>query len=170
MMTPMDLSGPLTAARRLKHRAMLARRRWLTEKGRADARRRSAGARVAETAWVWPSARVDPGAVVGAYSWVNEYAQIDAGAVVGRNVGIAPGAYLCTGTHVVGGREQRTGEYVTDPCVVEDGCWIGANATILPGVTVAKGCIVAAGAVVTRNTAPDGLYAGIPARRVRELP
>lgn len=52
---------------------------------------------------------------------------------------------------------------------VGDGCWIGANATILPGVTVAPGCVIAAGAVVTKDTEPDGLYAGVPARRVRDL-
>jgi acetyltransferase-like isoleucine patch superfamily enzyme len=30
-------------------------------------------------------------------------------------------------------------------------------------------CVVAAGAVVTGDCEPDGLYAGVPARRVRDL-
>ncbi len=36
-----------------------------------------------------------------------------------------------------------------------------------PGVTIAPGCVVAAGAVVTKDTEPDGVYAGGPAGRVR---
>ena len=41
--------------------------------------------------------------------------------------------------------------------------------TILPSVTVASGCVIAASAVVTRQTQPNGLYAGTPARVVRTL-
>jgi maltose O-acetyltransferase len=29
--------------------------------------------------------------------------------------------------------------------------------------------VIAAGAVVTEDCAPDGLYAGVPARRIRDL-
>jgi maltose O-acetyltransferase len=40
---------------------------------------------------------------------------------------------------------------------------------VLPGVTVGDGCVIAAGAVVNADCQPDGLYAGVPARRVRDL-
>jgi acetyltransferase-like isoleucine patch superfamily enzyme len=40
---------------------------------------------------------------------------------------------------------------------------------VLPGVTVAAGCVTAAGAVVAADTEPDGLYAGVPATRIRDL-
>nr|WP_246078761.1 DapH/DapD/GlmU-related protein [Modestobacter excelsi] len=53
--------------------------------------------------------------------------------------------------------------------IIGRGSWIGAAATVLPGVTVAPGCVIAAGAVVTRDTQPDGLYVGVPARRIRSL-
>ena len=43
------------------------------------------------------------------------------------------------------------------------------RAIILPGVTIAEGCVIAAGAVVNKSTEPDGLYAGVPARRVKDL-
>ncbi|MBR1536811.1 MAG: hypothetical protein IJ630_07725 [Treponema sp.] len=46
--------------------------------------------------------------------------------------------------------------------------WIGANVTILDGVTVASGCVLAAGSVVTKSTEPNGVYAGVPARRIKE--
>ena len=40
---------------------------------------------------------------------------------------------------------------------------------ILGGVTIAPGCVIGAGAVVTRSTERDGVYVGVPARRVRDL-
>ena len=39
----------------------------------------------------------------------------------------------------------------------------------MPGVTIGEGCIVAAGAVVTKDCESHGLYAGVPARRIRDL-
>jgi acetyltransferase-like isoleucine patch superfamily enzyme len=41
---------------------------------------------------------------------------------------------------------------------------------IMPGVSIERGVVIAAGAVVTRSCAAHGLYAGVPARRIRELP
>lgn len=53
--------------------------------------------------------------------------------------------------------------------IVESGCWIGANVTILPGVTIGHGCIVGAGSLVTKDCMPNGLYVGSPAKRIRDL-
>lgn len=61
------------------------------------------------------------------------------------------------------------GEGYTFPTLIKDGCWVGANVTIIPGVTIGEGCIIAAGAVVTKNCEPDGLYAGVPAKRIKDL-
>jgi maltose O-acetyltransferase len=52
---------------------------------------------------------------------------------------------------------------------VGNGSWLGTGVTVLPGVTIGEGCVIAAGAVVTADCAPDGLYAGVPARRIRDL-
>jgi acetyltransferase-like isoleucine patch superfamily enzyme len=54
------------------------------------------------------------------------------------------------------------------PIVIEDNVWLGANVTITPGTRVARGCVVGAGAVVTRDTVPNGIYVGVPARRLRD--
>jgi maltose O-acetyltransferase len=42
-------------------------------------------------------------------------------------------------------------------------------AVIQPGVTVGRGCVVATAAAETKDCKPNGLYAGVPAGRVREL-
>ena len=52
---------------------------------------------------------------------------------------------------------------------LEKGCFVGAQAVILPGVRLGERCFVAAGAVVTENVPPDSLVAGVPARLVRRL-
>jgi acetyltransferase-like isoleucine patch superfamily enzyme len=77
---------------------------------------------------------------------------------------------LLTTGHDLGPHEQRAGELTAAPIVVGDGAWIGARSVVLPGITVGPGAVVAAGSVVTTDCEPDGLYAGVPAVRKRELP
>ena len=45
---------------------------------------------------------------------------------------------------------------------------IGCGSVILPGVTIAEGCSVGSMSLCNRTTEPFGIYAGIPARRIRE--
>jgi len=55
------------------------------------------------------------------------------------------------------------------PVTVERGAWIGADTLALPDVTVARGCVIGAGTIVTKDTESGSVYAGIPARRIRDL-
>ncbi len=55
----------------------------------------------------------------------------------------------------------------TAPIVVEDDCWIGANAVVTAGVTIGKHSVIAAGAVVTRNIPPFSVAVGNPARVIK---
>ncbi|MGZ3837357.1 MAG: acyltransferase [Flavisolibacter sp.] len=55
----------------------------------------------------------------------------------------------------------------TAPILVEDECWIGANAVITAGVTVGKHSVVAAGAVVTKDIPPYSVAVGNPARVIK---
>ena len=107
---------------------------------------------------------------VGANSFLNHQCFIDDGRVdIGDRVYVGPRVVFASTTHDIGPRAQRAGIARTTPIVVGNGAWIGAGAIIMAGVTVAEGCIIAAGAVVTKNTEQDGLYAGVPARRLRDL-
>lgn len=49
------------------------------------------------------------------------------------------------------------------PVLVGKGCWIGANAMIVPGVKLGDGVVVAMGAVVSRNVPSGAIVAGNPA-------
>ncbi|HSP95688.1 MAG TPA: acyltransferase [Candidatus Dormibacteraeota bacterium] len=110
----------------------------------------------------------------------------------GRNLHINSGAYLygrgglTIGNHVLIGQNaivlssthhwsDPTRPIVfqghrAEPVTIGDDVWIGANAVVLPGVTVATGTVIGAGAVVTRDTAPYAIVAGVPARQIGERP
>ena len=45
---------------------------------------------------------------------------------------------------------------------------IGSNATILP-VSICDGVVIGAGSVVTKDITKKGIYAGNPARLIREI-
>lgn len=89
---------------------------------------------------------------------------------VGREAYIGYEAMICTSGHRIGAASRRAGDFLASPIRVGAGAWIGARALILPGVSVGAGSVVAAGAVVTADCEPNGLYAGVPARRVKALP
>ena len=54
---------------------------------------------------------------------------------------------------------------------IEDNCLIGMGATILDNAVVPSGCIIAANALVRSNEhlEPNSLYAGVPAKRIKEV-
>lgn len=56
------------------------------------------------------------------------------------------------------------------PVVIDDDCWIGANAVILKGVTIGARSVIGANSVVTSNIPPDSIAVGNPAQVVRHLP
>lgn len=88
---------------------------------------------------------------------------------IGNNVQIGMNCVFTCVTHELGGKEQRAGKHVYESIIIEDGVWIGASCTVLPNVTIAKGCVIAAGSVVIESTHANGLYAGVPAKRIKEL-
>ena len=98
--------------------------------------------------------------------------------IVGNYVITGPQITIISGNHVVNcigkhiseftdlDKEKLLGIYDSD-IIIDDGVWIGANATILSGVHIAEGCVIAAGAVVSKNTVPYGIYGGVPAKLIK---
>lgn len=94
------------------------------------------------------------------------------GLVIGDNVLIGPNAVVTSSQHRYARRDIPI-VYQGHKCertVLGSYVWIGANATVLPGVTVAEGTIVAAGSVVTKDTEPYTIVAGVPAQKVGDRP
>lgn len=89
---------------------------------------------------------------------------------IGHHVNIGHAVTLLTMDHEVGDHRQRCGPTEIGPIEIQNGVWIGANATVLPGVVVGESSVVAAGALVTRDVPPNTVVGGVPARVIRELP
>jgi acetyltransferase-like isoleucine patch superfamily enzyme len=53
--------------------------------------------------------------------------------------------------------------------VIEDNVFIGAHATILKGVCIGKNSIIGASSVVTKNIPANEIWAGNPAKFIRNV-
>jgi len=84
--------------------------------------------------------------------------RVTAGAIIMTH--IKPPHYLRDAGHV---------PVVLKPVVLEDHCFIGVNAVVMPGVTVGRAAVVASGAVVTINVPALTMVAGNPAKIVRRF-
>ena len=51
---------------------------------------------------------------------------------------------------------------------IHDDVWLGANCVITDGVCIQTGVVVGAGSVVTKDLAPNAIYAGVPAKMIRK--
>ncbi|MEC0369204.1 acyltransferase [Paenibacillus chibensis] len=106
---------------------------------------------------------------IGERSFINRRCFFDAGVRIGEDCDIGFEVMFCTSTHQQGTHKKRAGIFEGKQIHVGNGCWIGARALLLPGVIVGDGCIVAAGSVITKDCLPNGLYAGVPAKRIKDL-
>lgn len=98
---------------------------------------------------------------------------------VGNNCFFGPNISILTALHslVASERELYFDEekgYVTDreygtPITIGNDCWFGGNVTILPGVTIHDNVVVGAGSVVTHDLESGWVYAGNPAKKIKEI-
>jgi maltose O-acetyltransferase len=88
---------------------------------------------------------------------------------IGDHTAIGMQVLIMTSHHAIdpdgGWSRTAEGRAVT----IGERVWIGGRATILPGARIDDDVVVAAGAVVTGHLESHGVYAGVPARRIREL-
>jgi len=94
------------------------------------------------------------------------------GISLGRQVTLAERVLVLTHTNV-GYRDHPLQAHFpaqAAPVVIEQGSFVGANATLLPGIRIGARSFVAAGSVVTADVPPGTLVAGVPARELRRVP
>ena len=92
---------------------------------------------------------------------------------IGNHIMFGPGVHIHGGNHIIDEigslikhtSEKKIGE--DGQVVIEDDCWIGANAMILANVTIGRGSVIGAGAVVTKDVPPYSIYTGVPEQKIR---
>jgi len=135
---------------------------------------RSLGWKIGEGTIVhWGVLPVAPNVTIGAGSVIATQAYFDGHGTIeiGDKTRIGPFSKILSTTHPIENSVPRriAGKDYDLDTKIGFGCWLGTSVMILPGVKVADGCVLAAGSVVTKDTEPNGLYAGVPAKRVRDL-
>lgn len=89
------------------------------------------------------------------------------GLTVGADCAVASGVHIYSQTNqdlLRDGTPASKQPTKYAPVIIEDGCWIGTGATVLPGVTVQRCARIGAGAVVTSSVGPMLTAVGVPAR------
>jgi acetyltransferase-like isoleucine patch superfamily enzyme len=129
------------------------------------------------------------GCSIGDETKIGSFVEIQKNVKVGARCKISSHSFLCEGVTIedevfighgvmfvndiepratiAGGQLQTESDWTVVPVVVRKGASIGTGAVILGGVTIGARAMVGAGAVVTRDVAPDGVVAGVPARLLR---
>lgn len=84
---------------------------------------------------------------------------------LGSHAIVSQGAYLCTATHDI---DDPAFPLIAFPMSIGAYAWVCARACVGPGVKVGEGAVLGLGSVATRDLEPWGVYAGVPAVRVRD--
>jgi len=83
----------------------------------------------------------------------------------GSHAIVSQGAYVCGATHLYNEPEFRL---VSFEMRIGGYAWICARAMVGPRVNVGEGAILGMGSVATKDLEPFGIYAGNPARKVKQ--
>jgi putative colanic acid biosynthesis acetyltransferase WcaF len=84
---------------------------------------------------------------------------------LGSHAIVSQDAYICTATHDM---DDPAFPMITAPVSLGAYSWICARACVLPGVTVHDGAVLGLGAITSKDLEAWQVYAGIPAKRIRE--
>lgn len=89
---------------------------------------------------------------------------------IGRSVLIGPGVVLACAGHPIHSEQRCSSALETsEPIIIEDGAWIGANSTVCGGVTIGEGSVIGAGSVVTSDIPKGVIAAGVPCKVLRDI-
>ena len=104
---------------------------------------------------------------VGDHSWIGECAWIDnlAMVTIGQHCCISQGAYLLCGNHDY---TSKTFDLITNPIIMHDGSWAGAQSILGPGSVLEEEAVLTAGSVGLGTLSARHIHQGNPARPIRE--
>jgi len=117
-------------------------------------------------------ARKGVGISIGNYSAIGAMSFIggQGGLKIGNNVIMGAGVKIFTENHKI----EDLFKFIRDQgetrkgIIIEDNCWVGADAIILDGVKIGTGSVIAAGSVVSHDVDSYSIVAGVPAKVIRK--
>lgn len=107
---------------------------------------------------------------LGDYSGIGYMCEVHGQVSIGSHVMMAPRVRIYTVNHTTTSVDvpmDLQGTEAPRPVTINDDCWIGDGAIILPGVEIGSHSIVAAGAVVTKSFPAYSVLGGVPAKCIR---
>jgi serine acetyltransferase len=113
-----------------------------------------------------PTLHIGDGVYIGRMVQINAWRNV----VIEKNALIADRVFISDCTHNFSDTQmpiRLQGDSFSGPVRLNEGCWIGIGAVILPGVTVGRNAIVAANAVVTKDVPDYAVVGGVPAKIIR---
>ncbi|MFL2914728.1 MAG: acyltransferase [Opitutales bacterium] len=125
------------------------------------------GCNLGDNCFIGPFVEIQAGVSIGANSKVQSHSFICELVTIGNNCVIAHGVMFINDLFEKGGPAHGNKELWKATCIGNN-VSIGSNATILP-VKICDETVIGAGSVVTKNIDTPGVYAGNPAKLLREL-
>lgn len=109
--------------------------------------------------------RIRAGAEIGLYSILNGAGGIDVGenAMVGGYVNIQASNHRLDPAKTI---KSQGSDHL--PVKIGADTWLGAHSTIVAGITIGDGSVVGANSVVTHDIPTYEIWAGVPARRLKD--
>lgn len=101
-----------------------------------------------------------------------ETATLDVSIIIEDDVLVGSGVHIYVENHRFSDKNKLIidqGHEQAQAVVLKRGCWIGANAVILPGVTIGENAVVGAGSVVTKSIPNLTVVAGCPAKIIKTI-
>jgi acetyltransferase-like isoleucine patch superfamily enzyme len=122
---------------------------------------------IGDDAFIGPFVEIQKDVIIGARTKIQSHAFICELVTVGENCFIGHGVMFINDLFANGG-PARGDKALWRSTSIGNKVSIGSNATILP-VKICDRTVIGAGAVVTRDINDPGIYAGNPARKIRNV-
>lgn len=125
------------------------------------------GCTIGDNVFVGPFVEIQKGAVVGDHTKIQSHSFICEMVSIGEHCFIGHGVMFINDRFLKGGPAQGD-KALWEKTQIGNHVSIGSNATILP-VTITDHVVIGAGSVVTKDILEPGVYAGNPAKKLRDL-
>lgn len=122
---------------------------------------------IGDDCFIGPFVEIQKGVSIGRGTKVQSHTFICELVEIGEDCFISHGVMFVNDLFKIGG-PAKGNKMMWKRTRVGNNVSIGSNATVLP-VSICNGVVIGAGSVVTKDILQPGVYAGNPARKIRDL-